>query len=303
MTRLSVDGSRWYLDGRVTYPGAPAEGLLMNVRMVNATFEDRHRSDFDADANARCFIEQIEDYIGHGVRAFTLCLQGGTPGYEGALNSAFEPDGSLRDDYLARVRTVIRACDAAGAAVILGLYYQRQSGVLRDEAAVRQGVVNAARWVAGEGLENTALEIANEFGHPGFKHAILKDPSGQAALIRLARETVPGLLVSSSSLGHGRLAPEVAEASDFCLIHYNETPLEEVPQRIAALRPYGKPIVCNEDTKVGEEGARVAEVSVREGASWGLMLEPVNQRYPFVFRGHEDDPVVYAALRRLTTPQ
>ena len=38
------------------------------------------------------------------------------PGYEGALNSAFEPDGSLRDSYLRRVRRVIEACDRHGAA-------------------------------------------------------------------------------------------------------------------------------------------------------------------------------------------
>ena len=99
----------------------------MNVRMVNATFEDLNRSDFDSDANTTRFITSIADYRDHGVNAFTLCLQGGMPGYEGALNSAFEPDGSLRERYLARVERVIRACDQHGLVVVLGLYYQRQS--------------------------------------------------------------------------------------------------------------------------------------------------------------------------------
>ncbi|MCZ6633895.1 MAG: hypothetical protein O7G87_10850, partial [bacterium] len=102
MTKIDIQDTQWRIDGKVTYPGAQAEGLLMNVRMVNATFEDRNRTDFDPDANTRAFIDRIPDYYGHGIRAFTLCLQGGMPGYEGALNSAFESDGALREDYLER---------------------------------------------------------------------------------------------------------------------------------------------------------------------------------------------------------
>lgn len=302
MTAVSIRDGRWHLDGQITYPGAPAEGLLMNARMVNATFEDLTRPDFDPEANTSRFVAQIADYVAHGLRAFTLCLQGGSTGYEGAQNSAFTADGDLRSSYLCRVERALRACDEAGAAVILGLFYQRQSGVLRDEAAIRAGVVNAARWLGTLGLQNVMVEIANEFGHPGFRHAILKDPTGQAELIALAKETAPQLLVSSSGLGHGRLQPAVAEAADYLLIHYNETPLAEIPERIAALRGYGKPIVCNEDVKVSTEGARAAEVSVQEGASWGLMLVDINQHYPFRFDGHRDDPAVYARLRALTTP-
>jgi hypothetical protein len=88
-TRLSLVGDRWHLNGRVTYPGAKAEGLLMNVRMVSATFEDRNRSDFNPDANTDRFLAKLPEYVAHGVCAFTLCLQGGMPGCEGALNSAF----------------------------------------------------------------------------------------------------------------------------------------------------------------------------------------------------------------------
>ena len=51
----------------------------------------------------------MPDYVAGGVRAFTIGLQGGMPGYEGAVNSAFNPDGSLRDAYLERVRRVIDA--------------------------------------------------------------------------------------------------------------------------------------------------------------------------------------------------
>jgi len=197
----------------------------MNVRMVNATFEDRHRADFDARANTDRLIARIPDYAGHGVRAFTLCLQGGMPGYEGALNSAFQPDGSLREAYLHRVRRVIEACDRQGLAVILGCYYQRQSKVLRDETAVRAGVVNVVKWLRAAGFRNVLLEVANEYPHKGFVHPVIRSPEGMAGLIRLAKQTWPELLVSASGYGDGRLHEPVAKASDFLLVHFNGTPV------------------------------------------------------------------------------
>jgi CubicO group peptidase (beta-lactamase class C family) len=300
-TRVSIRASRWFLSDQVTYRGTKAEGLLMNVRMVNAVFEDRHRADFDPEANTDEFIAQIPDYVARGVRAFTLCLQGGMPGYEGALNSAFHPDGSLRDSYLRRVRRVIEACDRHGAVVILGCYYQRQDQILKDEAAVRAGVANVVKWIEESGFTNVVLEIANEFDHNGFDHRLLKSPKGMAELIGLAKQTAPSLLVSASGLGHGRLPDEVARASAFLLIHFNGTRVDDIPGRIAALRKYDKPIVCNEDEKIGKTGARACELCVENGASWGFMHVEVNQRFPFTFQGAADDPEVYATIRRLTS--
>jgi CubicO group peptidase (beta-lactamase class C family) len=304
-TKVSIVGNRWHLNGQPTYPGTAAEGLLMNVRMANSIFEDANDKTrpkgFDDEKNTDQFIAQIPDYAAHGVRAFTICLQGGFPGYEGAVNSAFRPDGSLRDSYLARARRVIEASDQNGAAVILGCYYQRQEQILKDDDALRSGVVNVVRWIKDNGFTNVVLEIANEFPHRGFDHQLLKGAKGEAELIALAKKTAPDLLVSTSGLGGGTLPDEVARASDFLLIHYNSTKLDDIPKRIAALKKYNKPIVCNEDDKVGADGARAAELSVSNGASWGFMHNRVNQYFPLQFNGARDDPVVYATLKRLTT--
>ncbi len=301
-TGVSIQKGRWFINGAVTYRGARAEGLLMNVRMVNAVFEDVRRPAFDPEANTQRFLEALPHYVSHGVRAFTINFQGGMPGYEGAVNSAFDADGNLRGAYLQRVRRVIEACDRRGAVVILGCYYQRQDQVLKDAGAVRAGVANVAQWLKGCGFTNVVLEVANEFGHGGFDYRLLKTAAGQIELIQLAKNTHPGLLVSTSGLGDGTVPPDVARVADFLLIHFNSTKLDDIPLRIKALQQFGKPVVCNEDARTGTAGARAAALCVAHGASWGLMEERVNQHFPFRFRGAADDAVVYAALRKLTTP-
>ncbi len=301
-THVSIRGAQWFLNDEVVNRGAPAEGLLMNVRMVNAIFEDRHRNDVNPDTITDRFLAHLPDYAANGVNAFTINLQGGMPGYEGARNSAFEPNGSLRPSYLARAARVIEASDRSGLVVILGCFYQRQDQVLADETAIRAAVVHVARWIRDQGYRNVVLEIANEFDHSGFDHRLIRSVSGEIELIKLAKKTAPELLVSTSGLGHGRYPEAVAEAADFLLIHFNGTPLKEIPARIAALKRFGKPVVCNEDEKIGGQGAQAAARSVASGASWGFMSEKVNQHFPFTFEGRSDDPAVYAKLKELTTP-
>jgi hypothetical protein len=247
-------------------------------------------------------LSRIPDYYAHGVRAFTLNLQGGFSGDEGVLNSAFEPNGALRAPYLERIGRVIEACDRQGIVVILGCFYQRQDQVLENDDAIRAAVRNAVRWVRDQGYTNVTIEVANEFDHNGFDHDLIKSVEGQVELVRLAKETAPELLVSTSGLGHGRMHEPVAEVVDFIMPHYNGTPVNEIGTRIQALKRYGKPIVCNEDDKVRRDGAEAALLSVENGASWGFMTTAVNQYQPLVFGGRDDDPAVYDMLKSLTTP-
>jgi hypothetical protein len=302
-TSISIDGMQWKINDEITYPGTFAEGLLMNVRMVNGTFEDRKRADFDSDKNTDRFISKIPEYHSYGVRVFTLNLQGGFPGYEGAVNSAFRPNGTLRKSYLGRIKRVIEKCDKRDMIVILGLFYQRQDQILRDERAVKRAVVNAVNWVKDNGFTNVVIEIANEYDHGGFDHDIIKKAEGQVELIRLVRKTVPGLLVSASGLGHGRMNEMIAREADFILIHFNGTKVEDIPKRISALKKYNKPIVCNEDDKVGNEAVQALKACVENSCSWGFMYNKLNQYEPFEFKGYHDDQRVYDKFKEVTEKQ
>jgi hypothetical protein len=301
-TRVTIDGHRFRINGAVTYPGQPAAGLLMNTRMVNSVFEDTNRPSFNPSANTDEFVGRMSEYVSLGVRAFTVSLQGGYPGYEGARNTAFLKNGDLRSGYLARVARVIERADALGAVIVLSLYYQRQDQHLQDEAAIRAGVVNAVNWIRAKGYRNILLEVANEYGHAGFNHAILRSDAGVASLIRLAKNKYPALPVTASYIRNGSTTSRVAAASDAILVHFNAVALSDIKARVQALRTAypGKPIVCNEDARTGSAAAAAASASVQAGASYGLMVERVNQHYPFSFLGRRDDPVAYDRYVALT---
>ena len=79
-TKVSLKAERWCKNSELTYRGTRAEGLLMNVRMVNSVFEDRLKPDFDPEANTSCFLSRLPDYAAHGVTAFTICLRSPTAG-------------------------------------------------------------------------------------------------------------------------------------------------------------------------------------------------------------------------------
>lgn len=311
-TLVAMHGTRWLINGRATCPGSPAEGLLPNVRMVNSVFEDlgpaavNLPAGFDPRKNTQAFVAVIPHYVASGVRAFTLSLQGGVPGYEGAINSAFGPDGSLLDGYMARVLTAIEACDAAGAVVILSCFYQRQHEALTGKASLLAAVGNTAAWVRDHGLTNVMLEISNEFAHGGYRRWAdgdwLMSAKGQVELIESVRQTAPNLLVSTSGMGDGRVDATIARACDFLLIHLNNTALTDYADRITQAKIWGKPVVCNEDDKLGPAGAAAARACVACGASWGFMHSRKNQNVPFTFDGPSDDPDVYAELARLTRP-
>lgn len=301
-TRLTIDGDEFRLDGARTHAGSRAAGLLMNVRMANAIFEDTGRPAFDAKKNTDEFVDRMPEYVNQGVRAFTVSLQGGYPGYEGARNSAFSERGDLDRDYMERAASVIERADALGAVIILALFYQRQDQILKDEEAVERGVIEVVDWIKQNGYRNIMLDVVNEYGHGGFKHGVLRSDAGVASLIRLARQRHPSLPVGASGTGDGQLSPKVAAASSVLLVHFNELSVPEIPGRIRDLRrdEPGKPIVCNEDSRTGSPAAAVASASVEAGVSYGLMVERKNQHYPFEFNGRRDDPAAYERYSELT---
>ncbi len=312
-TKVSIRGNNWFINDKIINEGTPSEGLLMNVRMVNSVFEDRGDKmphefvDFDPDKNTDEFISRIPEYVNAGANAFTISLQGGSPGYEGAVNSAFEADGSLREDYLERVKRVIKIADKNSAVIILSCLYQRQNShlsALNLKDDIRNAIVNTVKWIKDNDFKNIVLEISNEYRHGGYRNwkegKWLISTKGQTDLINLAKKTYPDLLVGTSGMGSGTMNDSIAEAVDYITIHFNTTALSDYPAKIMALKKYGKPLICNEDDKIGNDGAEALRLSVNNGCAWGYMNVVQNQTIPFRFEGIEDDTAVYNEMKRVT---
>ncbi len=126
-THINIDGTHFLVNGQPTYKGTDVEGLLFNVRTVNATFDDAlgevdwfdddgsmpengHAgygpwcSPDSAEANTRRYIEGLAAYHNSGVLAVNLNFQGGhplngKPWIEEAKGSAGRRPNGHRDFY------------------------------------------------------------------------------------------------------------------------------------------------------------------------------------------------------------
>jgi hypothetical protein len=311
-TTIAIDGERFLLNGKPTYAarvfrGMKIEGLLMNSRMVQGIFDDRNPETqprwrypdtgrWDPERNTDEFVAAMPEWRAHGLLSFTINIQGGSPeGYSKNQpwdTGGFLADGSLRPEYLARLKRILDRADQLGMAPIVGYYYFGQDEKLRDESAVKRGVVEATNWLLDRGYRNVLVEINNECDVPRYDHEILK-PQRVPELIGLARSiTRDGQrLLVSASYGGGKVPhSEVVAASDFVLLHGNgvkdpERIAEMVRQtrRLPGYKP--KPILFNEDDHFDfDRPANNMLKAVGEYASWGYFdpegyqTPPVNWR-------------------------
>jgi len=296
-TEIAIVGNAFWINRQPTYAGRSwrglrIEGLLLNSRMVQGIFDDRTPATrarwaysdtgrWDPDRNTAEFCAAMVDWRAHGLLAFTLNLQGGSPeGYSAEQpwhNSAYEAEGRLRPDYLARLERVLETADGLGMVVILGLFYFGQDHRLRDEVAVIRAVEEAVGWVLDRGYTNVLIEIANECDIPRYTHAILAPPR-EHELIERAQALGRGglrLLVSTSYRGRSLPGEAVARCADFLLLHGNgeSNPhrirhLVRMTRRIPGYPP--KPILFNEDDHFDFDRADCnCLAAVGEYASWG----------------------------------
>jgi hypothetical protein len=312
---VSIKEDKWYFNDRILNEGSLAEGLLMNVRMVNSVFEeigDKMPAEFrgfDPEENTDEFISRIPEYASSGVNAFTISLQGGAPGYEGSINTAFGSDGSLRPEYMDRVGRVIKAAGENNTAVILSCFYQRQhshSLALDGREAIIKALENTVKWIKKNNYKNVILEVSNEYRHGGYLNwkdgKWIVSTKGQAELLKTAKNLHPALIVGTSGMGDGSLADSLVGVADYITIHFNNTSLENYEEKITNVRKAGKPVICNEDDKLRQAGASACLLSVLNGCGWGFMHSRKNQTIPFDFEGVKDDTAVYGMMKKLSSP-
>jgi hypothetical protein len=295
-TEVAIRGDAFWINGRPTYPGRTwqgktVEGLLFNARLVQGTFYDLNPATrprwaypdtgrWDPERNTREFLAAMPSWRRHGLLAFTLNLQGGSPqGYSKEQpwhNSALTEIGALRAEYQKRMERILDKADELGMVVILGIFYFGQDERLQDEPAVVRALDNAVTWVLDQGHRNVLIEVNNEC-NVRYHHAILQPRRVHELIERVKRSTRGGrrLLVSTSYGGGAIPGENVVRAADFLLLHGNGV---NDPDRIATMvrttrkvRSYRPmPILFNEDDHYAfDEPKNNLLAAVGEYSSWG----------------------------------
>lgn len=304
-TEVSIRGEDFLINGKPTYSGRTwngnrIEGLLLNSRMVQATFDDLNSETakrwaypdtgiWDPERNLREFLAALPEYRRYGLLAVTVNLQGGSPeGYSREQpwhNSAFTADGDLRPDYQTRMERVLDKADELGMAVILGLFYFGQDRRLKDEAAVLRALDQSVNWVLRRGWRNVLIEIDNEC-NVGYSHSALRPERVHGLIERVKGRTCNGrrLLVGTSYGGGAIPGPDVVAASDFLLLHGNGlgrpqqiADMIRRARRVAGYRPM--PILFNEDDHFDfDKPDNNLSAAVGGHCSWGY-FDPGRSNY------------------------
>jgi hypothetical protein len=295
-TVVTIEGEKFFINGQPTYKGRqwqgyPIEGLLMNSRMVQGIFDDLNpetvdnwkypdTQKWDADRNTNEFVAAMDEWYEKGLLAFTINLQGGSPmgyGNKGWINSAIDPKGELRPDYMARLKKILDRANEKGMVVILGIFYFGQDQHLEDEAAVYNGVDNTINWLFENEYRNVIIEVVNETSEKGYDHAILRADRIHEMIDYIKSKEKNGYryLVSTSYKGAVIPGEAVVKSSDYILLHGNDVDdpahIAEMVRQTKAVNGYRPmPIVFNEDDHFDfDKPSNNFVEAVKAYASWG----------------------------------
>jgi len=295
VTSVGITGEKFYINGVPTFEGKiwngiSVEGLLPNSRMVQGVFDDLNPETvskwkypdtrtWDPERNTREFINAMGEWRKHGLLAFTINFQGGSPeGYSANQpweNNAFEPNGDIRPAYFKRMEQIVKQADQLGMVVILGLFYFGQDERLTDETAIKNAVNNVVDWIQKNRFENIIIELANECNNRKYDHEILKQDRIQELMLQI-KEKAPGIPVSTSFNGNTIPPDHIVGVSDFVLIHgngvSNPARITEMVNEVRNLPSYKPmPIVFNEDDHFDfDKPENNFLAATKAYASWGF---------------------------------
>jgi len=304
-TAVSISDTMFLINGKPAYPGRfwnekRIEGLLFNARLIQGIFDDlnpKTRSKWcypdtgiwDPERNTREFIAVMPSWRNHGLLAFTINLQGGSPeGYSREQpwhNSAVTSEGELRPDYMSRLERILDRADELGMVAIIGIFYFGQDERLRDESAVVRAVDNAVDWVLECGYTNVMIEVNNEC-NVNYNHAILQPERVHELILRVKGRRHNGRrLPVSTSYGGGTIpGANVVQHADFILIHGNGVndpdQIEEMVRSTRKVPGYHPmPILFNEDDHFDFDKERNNMLAaIGEYCSWGF-FDPGKSNY------------------------
>ncbi len=314
-TEISIQGEQFYLNGAPTYKGRTfeghrIEGLLMNSRMIQGIYDDLNPetvsrwnypdgSKYSAERNTKEFLAAMPLWRRHGLLAFTIGIQGGSPeGYSKAQpwnNNGYAEDGSLRPAFFQRLERILNRADQLGMVAIVNYFYFGQDERLKDTAAVERAATGTTKWILDRGYRHVLVDLVNESDNRSYQQPALQAPNVHELIEKVKAVKVGGRrLLASTSFNGGRIPTDKAvAASDFVLVHGNGvTDPNRITEMVATVRKLPSwrpmPIVFNEDDHFNfDQPVNNMRKAIESYASWGY-FDPGKNDY---VDGYQSMPV------------
>jgi len=165
---LTREGATFKLDG--------VEIQLFGIRAANA---------LESEVVAQHLVDNLDLIKAHGIQSISISLQGAGTGTASAFNS----DGTLRDEYVQRLEYILDALAVRNMVAVVSYFYQARDQDLNDDNAVRAAVTNATNVLLP--WRNVWLHTINEWYHSGFDRSILKTATGQEEIYGIIKGIDP----------------------------------------------------------------------------------------------------------------
>lgn len=273
---LSISGNKLLLNGEYINKGTPAEGLLINSRMIqgisdgfnNWPYPDTGK--WNATRNNEEFIQNMPLWKSKGLNAFTVGMQGGAPksGATGYKNSAFNGDGTLKSSYMGRLRKILDKANELNMIVIVSMFYRTQVSIFGTYSNAYIGAKNLLMWLKNNNYSNIIIEPVNECEFSEFSSVGLSCSQNVVELIKLAKSYG---FPSGNSLKGGKIpSSSIIDTSSVILIHGNSlSSNSEYKTMIDGVKKSskykGQPIVVNEASK----SSSYLDYCISQGVGWG----------------------------------
>jgi len=257
-SRISIDKDKFMLDNKFINLNSTAEGILLNSRMVQGIsdgfdkFPYKDTKIWNTTRNNNEFVKNMSVWKSKGLNAFTIGLQGGGPNSQTQTqkNSAFNLDGSLKIDYMNRLKNILAESNRLDMVVIVSLFYKSQVKIFSGYPVVLAATLNVIHWIQNNNFTNVIIEPANECEFSEFKSVGLGCDQHIVDLITLIQlYKIPS---GNSYKGSGHVpSDKIINASQVIFLHGNSMKLDsDYKKQVDSVRKSksyrGQPIVYNE---------------------------------------------------------
>jgi hypothetical protein len=257
-SRLSIVKDKFMIDNKLINLNSASEGILINSRMIQGIsdgfdkFPYKDTKIWNATRNNYEFVKNMSLWKSKGLNAFTIGLQGGGPNSQTQThkNSAFNSDGSLKLDYMNRLKNILIESNRLDMIVIVSLFYKSQVKIFSGYPIVLTSTLNVIRWIQANNFTNVIIEPVNECEFSEFKSVSLGCDQHIVDLITLIQ--LYKIPAGNSYKGSGHIpSDKIINASQVIFLHGNSMKTNnEYKKQVDSVRKSksykGQPIVYNE---------------------------------------------------------